>query len=162
MLHLVLVYSHAAFVVQCTACPLARLPFLNGTECIAACPALVQQGVCTSMCTPGFFADRQQCVECDETCRTCTGGGHLQCTSCNPGRFLLNGECRSCSGCTVRYDVSPAEADACLLSMLHLFDPLKVQAPDVALTASAVAAGSVMRTIRNACVLQIMSATSAN
>jgi len=63
---------------------------------------------------------------------------------------------------TVRYDVSPAEADACLLSMLHLFDPLKVQAPDVALTASAVAAGSVMRTIRNACVLQIMSATSAN
>ena len=100
LMYVALVYSHAVFVVQCTACPLARLPFLNGTECIAACPALVQQGVCTSMCTPGFFADRQQCVECDETCRTCTGGGHLQCTSCNPGRFLLNGECRSCSGCT--------------------------------------------------------------
>ena len=104
--------THPAFVVQCTACPLSRVPFLNGTQCIATCPSLVQQGVCTSMCSPGFFADEQQCVECDETCRTCTGGGHLQCTSCNPGRFLLNGECRTCRGCTQCGKVSASAESA--------------------------------------------------
>ena len=101
--------SHSRTFLQCLACHVAVLPFLNGTECIATCPALQQQGVCLSACTPGFFRQGSQCIECDATCRTCTAGGHQDCTACPPGRFLLNGECRTCAGCSRCGALTPSQ-----------------------------------------------------
>ncbi|XP_041084402.1 extracellular matrix organizing protein FRAS1-like isoform X2 [Polyodon spathula] len=56
---------------------------LLGEECVPECPS-------------GYYNDRGACKRCPSSCKTCSGGGYLDCTSCEAGLVLSHsGLCSS-------------------------------------------------------------------
>ncbi|XP_074526804.1 extracellular matrix organizing protein FRAS1 [Halichoeres trimaculatus] len=76
---------------SCNAC---RGPLR--TDCVQCMDGYVlQDGVCTQSCSPGFFQDGDRCVGCDAHCEECVGPG--QCERCSPPFSSLQGVCvRDC------------------------------------------------------------------
>lgn len=75
---------------QCQSCP-SNLPVLNGGRCLPTCPSPTQF----------FDSQSNQCLQCDESCGSCSGRGKGSCLSCPDGSntVLKNGACVS-SQCT--------------------------------------------------------------
>uniref|UniRef100_A0A3Q3MY85 Fraser extracellular matrix complex subunit 1 n=1 Tax=Mastacembelus armatus TaxID=205130 RepID=A0A3Q3MY85_9TELE len=60
------------------------------TDCLQCMEGYVlQDGVCTQGCSPGFYRDGDRC--CDEHCSVCGGPG--QCQQCQPPYTTLHGQC---------------------------------------------------------------------
>ncbi|KAM9206534.1 proprotein convertase subtilisin/kexin type 5-like [Dugong dugon] len=54
-----------------------------------------QGGRCVTKCGPGFYGDPEvgECEPCHRACKTCTGFGYDECSSCQEGLQLLHGKC---------------------------------------------------------------------
>ncbi|KAM4877564.1 proprotein convertase subtilisin/kexin type 5 isoform 1-T1 [Thomomys bottae] len=52
-------------------------------------------GSCVQECEPGFYSDQEvrTCEPCHQACKTCTGFGYDECTSCGDGLQLRLGMC---------------------------------------------------------------------
>ncbi|KAF3695352.1 Extracellular matrix protein FRAS1 Precursor [Channa argus] len=62
------------------------------TDCLQCMEGYVlQDGVCTQGCSPGFYQDGDRCLGCDEHCLKCHGPG--QCEQCQPPFSTLLGHC---------------------------------------------------------------------
>ncbi|CAJ1069789.1 extracellular matrix protein FRAS1 [Xyrichtys novacula] len=62
------------------------------TDCIQCMDGYVlQDGVCSQSCSPGYFQDGDMCVGCDDHCLQCVGPG--QCKRCSPPFSTLQGVC---------------------------------------------------------------------
>ena len=54
------------------------------------------------------------CGPCDSSCLTCNGAGPADCTSCNPGEYLLDGSCFFCnSTCLTCNGDGPTRCTSC-------------------------------------------------
>ncbi|XP_032873456.1 proprotein convertase subtilisin/kexin type 5 isoform X1 [Amblyraja radiata] len=77
------------------ACSTCHGPVLN--ECDSCKdPFKFQDGMCTlpssEVCEDGHYwnAEENDCLRCSDLCKTCTGEGWNECTSCPPGLYLAN------------------------------------------------------------------------
>uniref|UniRef100_A0A672YI22 VWFC domain-containing protein n=1 Tax=Sphaeramia orbicularis TaxID=375764 RepID=A0A672YI22_9TELE len=62
------------------------------TDCLQCMDGYVlQDGVCTQGCSPGFYKDGDRCLGCDEHCVQCLGPG--QCQRCHAPYATLQGQC---------------------------------------------------------------------
>lgn len=54
-------------------------------------------GLCVLVCSDGYYKDTgvRECLECDSTCTTCSGGSNTDCTSCPALHSLAEGQCVS-------------------------------------------------------------------
>ncbi|XP_068615370.1 extracellular matrix organizing protein FRAS1-like, partial [Brachionichthys hirsutus] len=72
---------------SCNACNGPRR-----TDCLLCMEGYVlQDGVCTQGCSPGFYQDGDKCLSCDDDCMKCWGPG--QCQQCQPPYATLQGHC---------------------------------------------------------------------
>ena len=56
-------------------------------------------GICKDECPVGKYEEPsfgfRKCLECDKTCRTCTGPTEMNCTFCKEGTYLFENTCKS-------------------------------------------------------------------
>ncbi|XP_029959982.1 extracellular matrix organizing protein FRAS1 [Salarias fasciatus] len=72
---------------SCNAC---RGPLRS--DCLQCMEGYVlQDGVCSPGCSPGFYQDGDRCLGCDAGCRRCRGPG--QCLECQEPHAVLQGQC---------------------------------------------------------------------
>lgn len=63
--------------------------------CPVGCSTCSSTTVCTS-CLNGFAIQGNTCVQCDQTCLTCSTSNPQECLSCTPGQNLFSGSCLAC------------------------------------------------------------------
>ena len=64
------------------------------TKCeVCFSPYLLMFPGCVEACPYGYYSDGVQCLECDQSCEGCTGGGSSKCKSCKAGLESINGLC---------------------------------------------------------------------
>lgn len=60
---------------------------------------------CVSICPGGYYADeeKQECIQCHESCASCHGHHSNDCVTCKSGLLLLGHSCFP--SCPPRYDI---------------------------------------------------------
>ncbi|XP_076844464.1 proprotein convertase subtilisin/kexin type 5 isoform X2 [Brachyhypopomus gauderio] len=73
-----------ADATSCLSCKDSLLFLRKLGRCVASCPDLHYQNIA-----------QRSCELCHTSCRTCTGKGEQDCSSCHPGYTLTEGACKS-------------------------------------------------------------------
>lgn len=86
----------------CTGCSTTYTLNTTTNTCQLSCPVncltCLSNGTCTSCMSSYILTASGTCNQCQMTgCQTCTNIGSV-CTSCYPGFYLLNSECKLCPG----------------------------------------------------------------
>ena len=72
----------------------------NCLSCNSGKYLLQANKTCVSCDVDGYYADTMtgNCIQCDSTCKTCSGAFPTNCLSCNSGKYLLqaNNSCVTC------------------------------------------------------------------
>lgn len=100
---------------NCLGCLSSCLSCSAPTIC-SACPAgkILINGSCLDQCPERSFQNGTSCSSCDITCKTCSNGSSIGCTTCsdaypyrdrsacvaacNSTSFVVNGQCTLCHG----------------------------------------------------------------
>ena len=85
-----LTYSEA---VRCKAC--AQNFYISGSFCMP-CPSGATCDGYTIQCGEGYFSNGSSCQQCNSSCKTCSGAGTDDCTSCNSEYYLSGNTCLAC------------------------------------------------------------------
>ena len=79
--------------VKCKAC--AQNFYISGSFCMP-CPSGATCDGYTIQCGEGYFSNGSSCKQCNSSCKTCSGAGTDNCTSCNSEYYLSGNTCLAC------------------------------------------------------------------
>ena len=79
--------------VKCLSC--AQGFYISGYSC-KLCPSGATCDGYTIQCGEGYFSNRSSCQQCNSSCKTCSGAGTDNCTSCNSEYYLSGNTCLAC------------------------------------------------------------------
>lgn len=77
---------------QCVPCTNGCQSCTSATSCsVCNTPLLLQENLCVTRCSPGYYQSGFTCLKCSEGCASCTTAN--VCTFCQAGKLSYNGFC---------------------------------------------------------------------
>ena len=106
---------------ECQSCPLGCDSCSRPAHCQSCSPGwTAQDGLCSppppQLCQPGLYRGGGTCLACHSNCRTCSGSGEEDCTSCYSDHKQFRSACRADCPPGEFSDLSPLSS---LLSPLY-------------------------------------------
>ena len=93
---------------QCLQCPMHCLSCNSATQCTSCITNyfLTSDGQCLSSCPINTYVYGLNCLNCDASCRSCSGGMVWDCVTCSSGLVIYKGQCvTTCPNRTFNYSI---------------------------------------------------------